>query len=497
MSGSEKRDESVPPTGREERSASPSTKRAAPEAEQDVEMNLGSTDKDGEPAAAAHSQPDPMDTTGSEEDSTGNDANSSSDTAYQTPSSMSTYTAPVAGTQENTKTEPSVSPDERPSYDDQVAKVMCMMMQPLKEDQKGYVVSMSWLKRVLARSATHADKADKSAAEGEVGPVDNSDLVLVTDPINTGFRDERDQPFIPLRPGLEMSEDFEVVPEEGWDLVMQWYGLADQSPAIVRYAHNTNASGDSVNIQYEINPPVFTVLKLANPSTGATASQESPAKTLASRHTNYQKWLRKAKQLARIDNSTRVRVWRILGGLNSTTASAAITPAASRSASPAPFSPLVSNTGHSLSLDVNTFLALSEGSQRELLAAKDQTANPNYNGKMTIDLAGLGDNSIVVLEERVTGHGSGVEWVSDLATSSNRLGVPSGAKANLPSKIKTKSPTTSGRSSPVLEPVRRGRKDGKPRGNTGLSNLGNTCYMNSALQCVRSVEELTYYFLSE
>ncbi|KAL2834618.1 hypothetical protein BJY01DRAFT_239124 [Aspergillus pseudoustus] len=496
MSGSEKRDESIPPTGRDDRSASPGTKRAAPEAEQDVEMNMGATDKDEKPSSSDN-QPDPMDITGSEDDSTGNDANSASDNAYQTPSSMSTYAAPVAGTQENTKTEPSVSPEERPSYDDQVAKVMLHMMQPLKENQKGYVVSASWLKRVLARSATHGDKADKSAAEGEVGPVDNSDLVLVTDPVNTGFKDERDEPFIPLRPGLQMSEDYEVVPQEGWDLIMQWYGLAEQSPAIVRYAHNTNSSGDSENIQFEMNPPIFTLLKLVNQSSGTATSQKPPAKILASRHTNYQKWLRKAKELTGISNSTTVRVWRILGGLNSATASAAITPVASRSASPAPFSPLVSNTGTGLSLDVNTFVALSEGSQREPLKAKDQTNNPNYNGKMTIDFAGLGDNGIIVLEERVTGHGKDVEWVSDLGTSSNRLGVPSGTKANLPSKLKTKSPTASGRSSPVLEPVRRGRKDGKPRGNTGLSNLGNTCYMNSALQCVRSVEELTYYFLND
>lgn len=176
-----------------------------------------------------------------------------------------------------------------PSIDDQIARVFEVMMQPVKYRQKGYVISMAWLKKVFARSSTHANKADKEALQSELGPVDNSDIFLDLGPTQHALKDEKGDPFVPLRPGLQLGEDYEIVPQEGWDLIMKWYGLADQSPVIVRYAHNTNPDGPE-NIVYELNPSIFTVFKLANPAAGTTPQvlkerNNPPVKILAGHET--------------------------------------------------------------------------------------------------------------------------------------------------------------------------------------------------------------------
>ncbi|KAL2424897.1 putative ubiquitin carboxyl-terminal hydrolase 12 [Exophiala dermatitidis] len=411
-----------------------------------------------------------------------NSGSSTSDSIIPSPSNQST-----AATSLNTDIVPTAI--SMPSIDEQIVKVTQLAQQELQEGQKGYVVSGKWLQRVQSRGsvAGEASKFDKSATEGEIGPIDNSDIAMVIEE-STRLLDEAGEPYVPLRPGLTMGEDYEVLPQEAWDLIVSWYGVAKDSPIITRYAHDWSEPDALPNVTWELSPPIFSFLKVPSEHTTQTQREKDlpPQRLLASKKKNINEWLKEGKRLLGIDNNTKVRVWRVLGGLKSSGNSGVLTPAASRSASPAPGAEIIASAGDKMLLDVNTFVHLQIGEQRELLNVPDHTANPKYNGKSTLSTVGLGRDEVIVLEEQKSGKD---EWPSE------------NPKLSLGKALKTapKNLASSGRSSPAPGMMTRGRqkRDGRPRGITGLSNLGNTCYMNSALQCLRSVEELTQYFLHD
>ena len=429
------------------------------------------------------------------------------------PSSATSSTSSTAGG-DATSTSASSMPTSAdvPTIDDQISQVQQLAQQSsMREGQKGYIVATKWLSRVLARGTDGAgsEKYGKEAREGVIGPVDNTGINLVTDRNLSPFKDEAGEQFVPLAPGLTLGEDFEILPEAAWELIMKWYTLAKGSAIIRRYCHNTSISETQENLQYELHPPVFTILKLPERSEALTTKalnekDAPPVKILASRHELYQTFLKRAKTSAGIDMGTKVRIWRILGGLGGKSGTEMLTPAQSRSNSPAPGAILSVDPGTKLVIEANEFADLQLGSERELVDVNDETNNPKYNGHMTLDVAGLRQNEVIVLEAMIGGPGGG-EWVSDNAASKikshNNIAISVTKSGNTTVKDSLK-PTanTSRATSPAPNGIMtRGRtaKNGRVRGTVGLNNLGNTCYMNSALQCVRSVEELTHYFLGK
>lgn len=381
----------------------------------------------------------------------------------------------------------------RPPYDKQYVDVLAAMTRELKDGDIGYLVSIKWLQRIVARTSQPPTDVDKSAAEGEVGPVDNADIQpqVLPEPhlMDNGKVPRR---YIPLNPAATLREDFEVVPQDAWELIKKWYGLKDSNTTEMRrFAHETSEDGSAAsNVQYELSPPVLSLRRVRSSIPNAFQSTtELAPRLMVSRSQKAQKFLMQAKARLGIAMDTKVKVWRILDQ-GSTTAQPQpstqgssrggmmMTPPSSDDESSRP-----QNVPRSKKfIDVADFEALEPDTHKaELEDLHDHSNDPNYNGSATTGLLGLGEDQTLILEEVSAAN----------VAQSKTVGA---ATKNLQAK---KNQPSSGRASPTPGVMTRGRtqRSGRGRGTVGLQNLGNTCYMNSALQCIRGVEELSQYFL--
>ncbi|KAL2130537.1 hypothetical protein VTI74DRAFT_6258 [Chaetomium olivicolor] len=370
---------------------------------------------------------------------------------------------------------------------------------PAKEGDVAYLVSRKWLGRAQAfgPDAKHASKD----SEGPLGPVDNSDIIQAI------FTDSKGDLCVKLRPGMG-TENFELFPKDAWDLLLSWYGMVSGQAPIVRVAHNTAPDAVSIpTIQFEFHPPVFTIHRLWSATSPIPIEQEiklkkpRPPVLVQSTSYSYHKFLKQAKELVGVSGDRKVRVWRLLQTIPATESSSEPsgikTPPDSPGRSPeiSVQPPAVPGAWPEMLVDVETFLKLEKDVERGLVDAEDTTTNANYNGRKSLSLVGLAVDQTLVLDEQIERDA----YVSTFRGTSlkDKAAATRSGPSNLVAQARG---TTSGRSSPAPQgALTRGRtqqKSGRTIGCVGLQNLGNTCYMNSALQCVRSVEELTKYFLT-
>lgn len=471
-----------------------------------------------------------------------------------TATSTASTAATIGSNQPSSTSVTSISSVSVPSVEEQVQLIIqAKWATQVKEGDVGYVISGRWLKKLLAKSPDSEANLSKEDAEAELGPIDNSDLVdtaqvqgqskkksadsmssnlpflfpgcggsqpnfLLSRRLTTtldanksflkGEVDEEvaiPEDFVPIKQG-SLSDDFEILSEDIWNSLISWHGLAENSPVIKRKAVNTSEP-DNPNIQFELYPPTFTVYKLRDPSAGLTREiledekAQSPQKVVTGKTEGFQRFLKKVKKLAGVDSAKKIRLWRVLGGSSEDETEAVIKPPKKSVKEKG------SGTFKQMVIDLQTFMDLNLGAERELVDLKDQSNDEKYNGSLQIGAAGLGAGGTIVIEEQ----SSDGEWISEKPTKparkfgqnvtvaqngKNVAGIV-GVKKKVPSR--PASPSGSNGNAVIRGGVlTRGRekREGRPVGKCGLSNLGNTCYMNSALQCLRSVEELSKYFLS-
>lgn len=373
---------------------------------------------------------------------------------------------------------------------------------PVQEGDVAYLVSRKWLTRAQSFGA-QGKLAGKASSEVTLGPVDNSDI------IQTIFVDASNQQCVKLKPAIGMDH-FEMFPEDAWDLLLTWYGLSEGQVPIVRTAHNTAVDSASLpNIQFEFHPPVFTIHRLWAANSPIPIDQEiklkksAPPVLVHSATYGFHNFLKQAKQLTGVAKDRKVRLWRVLQ-ISATEPSTE--PLGMKTPPDSPFLGATILTGPPVSaeswpemlVDVETFLKLERDVERGVVEAEDTTTNANYNGRSNLALAGLTVDHVLVIDEQIDRDSYVSNSVFKNGSAKDKHLATNGSSGTLTAQ--TSQGRGSGRNSPALQgPLTRGRaqqKSGRSIGCVGLQNLGNTCYMNSALQCVRSVEELTKYFLT-
>ncbi|CAL1715008.1 unnamed protein product [Somion occarium] len=325
---------------------------------------------------------------------------------------------------------------------------------PMQPGEMWYLVARPWYKRWRLACSGEEDKEGR-VNEADLGPVDNSSLVDASGNLISSATE---------------GVDVEFVPEQAWNLLVQWYG---EPPYTLQRKVITRGMFNEASL--ELYPPRFKI-HLLSPQPIDNDLEESIPLTMSSKDTLSDLHKHILLAVPKSDGGER-RVWRLTEGGNWT-----------RLHYPAT---RLKEDGASLLEDNRKYL--EEGMIESGDTFVVEEAGPD--GKWLID--GLPRSTAV----------SGTTTPLSTADSSTRLFGTSDFFSNLQAKatiagnetkVEKKALTLKPPVTIKVGPSSNIRSKG-PKiipGTLGLGNMGNTCFMNSAIQCLAHTEELTEFFLT-
>ncbi|GAA5889649.1 hypothetical protein JCM6882_007092 [Rhodosporidiobolus microsporus] len=405
-----------------------------------------------------------------------------------------------------------------PAGENQLSVILDLKRQPLEEGDEWYLISRQWFRRWQVACSGHAESKEDAEMEGlspeEVGPVDNS-TILEEGP--DGVESLRKNP--PVMDGV----DLELLPAPAWRYLVDWYGLTSPAHSIPRTVLASSGPGSEA---LEFYPPTFQLFLLLPSSTTTSSSPVSvptlphaPSTSLPS-SAAFSQLLTFARTSFSLPSSTSLRLWRLPPAAD----------ALSASEGPAfVLSDKLRETGVEL-------LQFGAGAGDDISLADALLSDPET--RIAVEVQGANGAWVVDAEEvtRALGaleaspspaeaaepavaaaagaapekddkkekkHHKGLfsnGWSSSLGHHSSKKEKKEEDKEKKDEKEKGAGGILGAAMGALTRSKtlghRQGGEGGRTRGLVGLQNLGNTCFMNSAIQCMSNTKELQEYFLS-